>query len=179
MLLRSYEIVEVLPGVVDPQYLRVRADLSDDIGEVLPYLNAVDRDVTYTPGVPSLTFRKGLKLITLTPRQANMGQVLDREDAVETLNEIRDHINDVWGRHESITPIYERREVKAKDILILLPKTNCRECGLPTCFAFAMALVKEQKRLRDCPALGLTDSAESREALVKMLRWAGLDGAAE
>ena len=33
----------------------------------------------------------------------------------------------------------------------LLPKTNCRKCGYPTCLAFAMALAKKQVDLEKCP----------------------------
>jgi hypothetical protein len=32
-----------------------------------------------------------------------------------------------------------------------LPKTNCRKCGVPTCLAFASAVVKGGKRIADCP----------------------------
>jgi len=35
----------------------------------------------------------------------------------------------------------------------VLPKTNCRECGWPTCLAFAGMVVSEQYPLNDCPHL--------------------------
>jgi hypothetical protein len=35
-----------------------------------------------------------------------------------------------------------------------LPKTNCGSCGISTCLAFAAAVIKEEKRLADCPFLG-------------------------
>lgn len=35
----------------------------------------------------------------------------------------------------------------------LLPKSNCRQCRLATCLAFAAAVIKGQKVLRDCPLL--------------------------
>jgi len=35
----------------------------------------------------------------------------------------------------------------------LLPKTNCRQCQVPTCMAFAAAVIKGQKRLDNCPHL--------------------------
>ena len=37
------------------------------------------------------------------------------------------------------------------DIYKLLKKTNCRECGFPTCLAFAMALAKKQVSIDKCP----------------------------
>jgi acetyl-CoA decarbonylase/synthase complex subunit gamma len=43
----------------------------------------------------------------------------------------------------------------------LLPQTNCRECGLPTCLAFAMKLAAKQAELAACPYV----SASSKEQL--------------
>ena len=37
------------------------------------------------------------------------------------------------------------------EIFKLLPKTNCRECGVPTCMAFAMKLAQKKAELSECP----------------------------
>ena len=37
------------------------------------------------------------------------------------------------------------------EIFKLLPKTNCKECGYPTCLAFAMALASGKAELDACP----------------------------
>jgi len=37
------------------------------------------------------------------------------------------------------------------EIFKLLPKTNCKKCGMPTCLAFAMALAQKRAKLDDCP----------------------------
>jgi acetyl-CoA decarbonylase/synthase, CODH/ACS complex subunit gamma len=47
------------------------------------------------------------------------------------------------------------------DIFKLLPKTNCGECGAPTCLAFAMKLAQGQAELASCP----TVSDEAKAAL--------------
>lgn len=47
------------------------------------------------------------------------------------------------------------------EIYKLLPKTNCKECGFPTCLAFAMKLAAKQVDLDACPHV----SAEAKEAL--------------
>lgn len=39
------------------------------------------------------------------------------------------------------------------DILKLLDKSNCRECGFKSCMAFAAAVLKEEKALAACPRL--------------------------
>jgi len=43
----------------------------------------------------------------------------------------------------------------------LLPRTNCKECGYPTCLAFAMKLAAKQAELSACPHV----SEESKAAL--------------
>ncbi|HUS44774.1 MAG TPA: acetyl-CoA decarbonylase/synthase complex subunit gamma, partial [Phycisphaerae bacterium] len=47
------------------------------------------------------------------------------------------------------------------DIFKLLPKTNCKKCGMPTCLAFAMALAQKKVALDKCPDA----SPQAREAL--------------
>ena len=37
------------------------------------------------------------------------------------------------------------------EIFKLLPKTNCKKCGMPTCLAFAMQLAQKRAKLDDCP----------------------------
>ena len=47
------------------------------------------------------------------------------------------------------------------EIFKLLPKTNCKKCGMPTCLAFAMALAQKRAKLEDCPDV----SQEAKEKL--------------
>jgi len=48
-------------------------------------------------------------------------------------------------------------------IFKLLPKTNCKECGVPTCLAFAMSLASGKAELVSCPYV----SDEAREQLAE------------
>jgi len=43
----------------------------------------------------------------------------------------------------------------------LLPKTNCKECGQPTCLAFAMLLANQKAKTDDCPHM----DQKSKDAL--------------
>jgi len=47
------------------------------------------------------------------------------------------------------------------DIFKLLPKTNCGDCGVPTCLAFAMKLAQKKAELSECPHA----SEEAKEVL--------------
>ncbi len=49
------------------------------------------------------------------------------------------------------------------EIFKMLPKTNCKECGFPTCLAFAMALASGKAELDACPYV----SEEAREKLAE------------
>ena len=37
------------------------------------------------------------------------------------------------------------------EIFKLLPKNNCKKCGMPTCLAFAMQLAQKRAKLEACP----------------------------
>jgi acetyl-CoA decarbonylase/synthase complex subunit gamma len=63
--------------------------------------------------------------------------------------------------------------LKGTDIVKKLPeggKKNCRECGLPTCFAFAMKLAAAGVALEKCPYLDAAVKAELEEALSPPIR---------
>jgi Na+-translocating ferredoxin:NAD+ oxidoreductase RNF subunit RnfB len=47
-------------------------------------------------------------------------------------------------------------KLTALDVLKLTDRSNCRECGAPTCMAFAAQVVSGQKKLGDCPRVDPT-----------------------
>ncbi|MDR2355761.1 MAG: acetyl-CoA decarbonylase/synthase complex subunit gamma [Clostridiales Family XIII bacterium] len=51
--------------------------------------------------------------------------------------------------------------LKGLDIFKLTPKTNCKECGIPTCMAFAMKVAQGALTIDKCPHM----SAEALETL--------------
>ena len=51
--------------------------------------------------------------------------------------------------------------LKGLDIYKQLPKDNCKECGVPTCLAFAMKVASGQAALDECPRL----TGDARSAL--------------
>jgi len=171
MLLQNYKVTNIRRNHCNPEWISVSAELGDDISQVLPYLNAVIKNAVYTPEVPNLNFKIERGAISLTPQEMRVGQVTCEEDATKVLDYVKELINNTWEKRESITPIYERKEsIKAKDILDFLPKTNCRDCGLPTCFAFAMALTNGRKHLEECSVLGKPELIRDREALARLLQ---------
>lgn len=55
-------------------------------------------------------------------------------------------------------------------IFKLLPKTNCKECGVPTCLAFAMNLASSKAELDACPYVSEEARAQLAEASAPPIR---------
>ena len=55
-------------------------------------------------------------------------------------------------------------------IFKMLPKTNCGECGVPTCMAFAMALAGGKTELAKCPYVSDEAKASLSEASAPPIR---------
>ena len=55
-------------------------------------------------------------------------------------------------------------------IFKLLPKTNCKECGVPTCLAFAMNLAAGKAELASCPYVSEDAKAMLSEASAPAIR---------
>jgi acetyl-CoA decarbonylase/synthase complex subunit gamma len=56
------------------------------------------------------------------------------------------------------------------EIFKLLPKTNCGECGVPTCLAFAMNLATGKAELAKCPKVSDEAKAKLQEASAPPIR---------
>lgn len=60
--------------------------------------------------------------------------------------------------------------LKGAEIMKKLPKTNCKECGCATCFAFAMKLATGGVKLDDCPYLDPEVKAELKGAMAPPIK---------
>lgn len=60
----------------------------------------------------------------------------------------------------------------------MLPQTNCKECGFPTCLAFAMKLAAKQVELSACPYVTEANKAQLAESSAPPIRLVTLKGAA-
>ncbi len=52
----------------------------------------------------------------------------------------------------------------------MLPQTNCKDCGFPTCLAFAMKLAAKQVELEDCPHVSEESKKELAESAAPPIR---------
>ena len=162
MLLESYtkEIFnnECMPSAISVQCF---AHLDEDISEALPYLNAVLGGFTYTKNPPSVTFKSQGKLITVHAKKIAINALKDEDEATKIIEWLKREINSAWEKREKIEPLYEAApQPKVIEILKLLPKTNCKECGQPTCMVFAAQVAEGAKGPEDC--LPLDDASKGQ-----------------
>jgi acetyl-CoA decarbonylase/synthase complex subunit gamma len=62
------------------------------------------------------------------------------------------------------------------EIYKLLPQTNCKDCGYPTCLAFAMKLAAKQAELKDCPHVSEEAAAKLEAASSPPIRLVEIQG---
>ena len=168
MLLKGYR-KEIFDPTCNPNFQSVHciAHLDEDVGEALPYLNAALGGDTYINNPPSVTFKVHGKLITVHAGKIAINALRDEQEAQNILEWLRKEINEAWENREQITPKYDGiTKPHILEIYKLLPKTNCRECGQPTCMVFASQAADGIKDSEGCPPL----STQGREKLQDYLR---------
>jgi len=176
MLLNSYKITRILPCLADPEKIRVIAEVSGEIHEAFPYLNATLKGCIYNHLALTLTIRNEDKLITLHANHITLAKIDDEKEAEEILKWLQDLVNETYQNRGKIEPNYSMsRELKPTDIYKLLPGTNCKECGQVNCFAFAFKLVRKQTEIIKCSPLFSGKYLEKREVLFELLHNAGYD----
>ncbi len=176
MFVDEIEIIQVEPCVADPEKIRLFARISQDVRDLLPYLNARLANATYVPDRDTLTFIKGGRMITVYPRKVSIAKADDVRDAEQVLEWLAERINFVHEHRDEIEPVTERRvRIGPLDIYSWLPQTNCRQCGEVSCLAFALLLLQEKHRLVDCsPLYAKPDLAGQRGRLEEFMEALGM-----
>jgi len=155
MLIERYDL-EVLTPPCEPGAERFSAiaRLVTDIREVLPYLNATLRGAVYNAAAPAVTWTKGGHHVAFHLYQIAISNVKDRDVAVQEIEGLVRLVNRTWERRAEIEPDYEmHRRPTPMEVYKLLPGTNCKQCGQPTCFTFALKLAAAQVQPGDCQPL--------------------------
>jgi ArsR family metal-binding transcriptional regulator len=176
MFLHSYKITRTLPCLADPEKIRVIAEISDEIHEVFPYLNATLKGCIYNHPALTLTIKKDGKLFTLHAHHITLAKIEDEREAEEILGWLRDLVNETYEKRDQIEPNFSQgAELKALDIFKLLPGTNCKKCGELTCLAFAVKLVEKDTEITKCDPLFSEKYQAKRNVLLEILQAAGYE----
>jgi ArsR family metal-binding transcriptional regulator len=156
VLLESYQL-EIFNSKCNPGAMAVHcfAHLDQDVAPALPYLNTALGGFEYVREPASVTFKVHGKLITVHGRRIAVNALKDETEARKIVEWLKREINDAWENRERIVPSYEGApRPQLIEILKLLPKTNCRQCGEATCMVFAARMAEGVKGIDDCPPLG-------------------------
>ena len=155
MILKSYT-KKIFRAECNPHFesLHCLARLDQDVSEVLPYLNAVLGGFEYLKDPPAVIFRSRGRLITVHGREIAINALREEDEADKILEWLRREINQAWENRAEIVPSTDGApKPLVFEILRLLPRTNCRECGEPTCMVFAARAAEGVRGAADCPAL--------------------------
>jgi len=155
MLLKSYRLEifnnECMPGAFS---VNCYAHLAQDVSAALPYLNAVLGGFEYIEEPPAVTFKAQGKLITVHGRKIAVNALKNEDEAQKIVEWLKREINAAWENRSRIVPDTKAvRRPQLIEVLKQLPKTNCRQCGLPTCMVFAARVVEGVAGAGDCPPL--------------------------
>ncbi|HHE73884.1 MAG TPA: Fe-S cluster protein [Desulfobacteraceae bacterium] len=155
MLLESYRL-EIFNSKCNPSAMGVQcfAHLDQDVRKALPYLNTVLGSFEYIQDPPSVTFKAQGKLITVHSHKIAVNALKDEAEARKIVEWLKREINEAWENKENIEPSLKGApRPQLFEIFKLLPKTNCRECGEPTCMVFAARVAEGAKGADACTPL--------------------------
>lgn len=171
MLIEHYDL-DIFTPPCDPGTERfvAKALLTVDISAALPYLNATLHGAIYTQAADALTWKKAGHAVAFHSYEIGVSNVEDRDAAIQELKGLVHLVNRTWERRGEITPDYKMRQrPTVMGVFKLLPGTNCRRCGQPNCWGFALRLVAGQLELAACTPLYEPAHAENLAALEALL----------
>jgi ArsR family metal-binding transcriptional regulator len=154
--LKNITLCYVAPCMADEKKIRLIGYFDREITDILPYLNAVIKGVSYNKRASILTYAKGRRLINLYNIKITIAKADDIIDAWVILDEVKKLINNTYFRRDTLKPSDEEKvKVTALQIYGWLPKTNCKVCGEMTCLAFACRLLQGEQKLSQCVPLSV------------------------
>jgi ArsR family metal-binding transcriptional regulator len=134
--------------------INVTGHTTADIAPVMPYINSLYPKAEYNHPAQIIRFRFDGHLVTLRQNELKVAGFEDGDEAVEALYRLQARLNEIWEQRDEVEPsMVLRQRLKPLDVYQLLPLTNCRDCGEPTCFVFASKLVTHKVEMDVCTPL--------------------------
>lgn len=155
MFVDQITLSKTLPCIAEEGSLQVHAKASVSLNPILPYLNTVLKKTNYDHAAGHLNFIIDNKIaVAIHDDQLVLRKIANTTAAYEMLDRLKDMFNDIYERKDEIVPTIEPKKViSVMDYFKLLPRTNCKKCGAPTCLAFANLLYQDEAMPEDCPIL--------------------------
>jgi DNA-binding CsgD family transcriptional regulator len=128
--------------------------LDRDVSLLFPFINGERDDALVYENPVHVRFLFNGYRCFLYPDTAAVHFFESRDAAKAFIPGFIDFLNDIHSRKEEIRPNYDQiKQISVTDILKILPKTNCGECGYLTCVAFAAAMARGKAVADRCPGL--------------------------
>jgi len=125
-----------------------------DVSALFPYINAVCDDAVFYDQPAHVRLLLDGHRCLLYPHMAVAYYFENKGEAENFAGRTVDFLNRIDDRKAGITPNHDQlKRIPIMDMMKVLPKTNCRECGYTTCMAFAAALMKGKAATEHCPSL--------------------------
>jgi len=174
MYLDSIALTRTLPCLAEPGKIIVIGKPNRTLEDVIPYLATLPGVIAYNPDTCTLTFRRQAGFMTLYADKVYVIRIKDTDEGLELFKALTEAINAIWEhRAELVAATKARRAPRWLDILVLLPQTNCKQCGEATCMAFAAALLQHKKTVEACIPLMVEAALNDRKATLEALIGSG------
>ncbi len=134
--------------------LGIRFEVDRDLSPLFPFINASVAGARYwqTPERIQIDFH-GARC-TLYPLEILAASFADQARVRDFCRRLVAFCNDLHARRHEIRPRYRQSPAPTPlAIYRILPRTNCGQCGQPSCLAFAAALSQGGVPPGDCPGL--------------------------
>ncbi|MEG1310612.1 MAG: (Fe-S)-binding protein [Romboutsia sp.] len=176
MYLESIDLRFIQPCTTHTSRIRIKADLSKDISELLPYINSYIKSCIYNNKAKNITFTHDGKIITIFKDSITITKLVNETDAYECMDYIRDMINHVNNNKENLNPSYEANKLPSPiELYKLLPKLNCKKCGEATCMSFASKLLNGQSNIKKCIPIRESYNTSNLEKLEDIILMIGYE----
>jgi DNA-binding CsgD family transcriptional regulator/ArsR family metal-binding transcriptional regulator len=143
------------PGGLSQSDMMASFLLTADISPLFPYINAIARRAELYRQPRFIRFLFENHTWVLYPDRGLVSPVDDRRQALSLVERLIAFLKNTALKHDRIVPNYRVcRRVSVVDILKLLPKTNCGQCGYASCMAFAASLTLKEALPTQCPHMG-------------------------
>lgn len=164
----DFEIIE--PGCAPGSgRYGLRIVVVEDISEIMAYINAIADNAWYDHENRTLILKESRQAYALRRHEVRVGRLAEPSMAAEMSSKIVQRLNAIWDDRANIQPRLTTRKLPSIiDILKLLPRTNCRQCGYLTCLAFAAALRSSEADVEACSPLQGTAHEEQRRRISEL-----------
>lgn len=136
--------------------------LDRDVSLLFAYINATVKGTKFYDNPCYVWFTLDNIQCTLYPTEVIAAPFVDENQALKFVTRLIDFLTEIYTKKGSIKPNHKRfRPLSVLDVYKLLPQTNCKECGLPSCMAFAAALSQGKAHSEQCPGFSspITETA--------------------